>query len=148
AHCNLGRVFRPSRLHVPACDAARRLDKRPRLVGHHRTVRRRAPPETASLSRARVPEPGPPTARHVERLASPQLTRERSMDQLRDTPRVAAISHLDNCAVIGETRRWTWREVHADSLALALRLDQGAAVFNLCNSRTGFLVAWLAALRR
>jgi len=70
------------------------------------------------------------------------------MEQLRDTPLLAAISHLDHCAVIGENRQWTWREVHTDSMTLALRLEPRAAVFNLCNSRIGFLVAWLAALRR
>ncbi|MEJ6022742.1 AMP-binding protein [Ramlibacter sp. PS4R-6] len=64
------------------------------------------------------------------------------------TPLAGAARHLDRAAVVGGARPWTWREVHAASLALAARLREGATVCNLCGTRAGFLVAWLAALRR
>ena len=67
---------------------------------------------------------------------------------LTDTPLLAAAAHLDSPAVIGEGRDWTWRDVHAASLALAQRLEDASTVCNLCSSRVGFLVTWLAALRR
>lgn len=70
------------------------------------------------------------------------------MPALIDTPLMAAPAHLDRPAVIGEARNWTWREVHAQSLALAERLEPGSVVFNLCSSRLGFLIAWLALSRR
>ena len=50
--------------------------------------------------------------------------------------------------MIGARHVWTWRQVHAASIALALRLPEACAVCNLCNSRVGFLVTWLAALRK
>lgn len=70
------------------------------------------------------------------------------MLSLTDTPLLAAAAHLDSPAVIGESRDWTWRDVHAASLALAQRLGAASTVCNLCSSRVGFLVTWLAALRR
>lgn len=70
------------------------------------------------------------------------------MRSLTDTPLLAAAAHLDSPAVIGEGRDWTWRDVHAAALALAQRLDDASTVCNLCSSRVGFLVTWLAALRR
>ena len=70
------------------------------------------------------------------------------MQHLLDTPLLAAPHHLDRLAVIDGTTRWTWRQVHVASSALARQLDPGEAIFNLCNSRTGFLIVWLAALRR
>jgi acyl-coenzyme A synthetase/AMP-(fatty) acid ligase len=66
---------------------------------------------------------------------------------LNDTPLAAAPSRLDGTAVVG-TQQWSWRDVHAASIALARELRPGASVCNLCGSRAGFLVTWLAALRR
>ena len=57
-------------------------------------------------------------------------------------------SRLDHPAVVGGTRTWSWREVHAAAAELAARLDPEAAICNLCGTRVGFLVTWLAALRR
>jgi len=70
------------------------------------------------------------------------------MHRLLDTPLAAATATLDRPAVIGSGHDWTWHEVHAASLALAARLDGATTLCNLCSSRVGFLVAWLAALRR
>ena len=70
------------------------------------------------------------------------------MQRLTDLPLVAAGRQLRERAVIGGAREWTWGEVHAASIALAARLDAGATVCNLCGSRVGFVVTWLAALRR
>jgi len=50
--------------------------------------------------------------------------------------------------VIGGRHDWTWRKVHEESLELANRLDGVATMCNLCGSRVGFLVSWLAAFRR
>lgn len=60
----------------------------------------------------------------------------------------AAAECLDQIAVIKPERSWTWREVHTAALALAQRLPEGYAVCNLCSSYLGFLITWLAALRR
>lgn len=70
------------------------------------------------------------------------------MQPFTDTPLRAATAHLDRPAVLGDGRGWTWRQVHAESLVLAERLAGAGTVCNLCSSRVGFLVAWLAALRR
>lgn len=64
-----------------------------------------------------------------------------------DSP-LAGIAHLDRTAVLGGPRDWTWREVHAAAAELAQRLPPRAPVCNLCATRVGFLVTWLAALRR
>ncbi len=66
---------------------------------------------------------------------------------MNDSPLLAASSRLDDAALIGETT-WTWREVHAASIALAQQIHPEATVCNLCGSRIGFLIAWLAVLRR
>lgn len=63
------------------------------------------------------------------------------------SPLAAGSVHLDHPAVIGSVQQWTWRQVHLASLALADRLDKTSTICNLCNSRVGFLVTWLAALR-
>lgn len=65
-----------------------------------------------------------------------------------DTPLGVAADCLDRPAVVGGDRDWTWRQVHSASVALAERLEGVTTLGNLCNSRAGFLVAWLAALRR
>lgn len=70
------------------------------------------------------------------------------MQDFTDTPLLAATGQLERPAVLGEARGWTWRQVHAQSLALAERLAGAGTVCNLCSSRVGFLVTWLAALRR
>lgn len=64
------------------------------------------------------------------------------------TPLVAAAHWLDRPAVVGDDPGWTWRRVHAASIALADRLEGATLAGNLCHSRVGFLVTWLAALRR
>lgn len=69
------------------------------------------------------------------------------MPHLNDTALAAAPSHLDGIAVLGP-QQWSWRDVHAASVALSLKLRPGASVCNLCGTRAGFLVTWLAALRR
>lgn len=59
-----------------------------------------------------------------------------------------APARLAQRAVLGATHAWSWHEVHAAAAELAQRLPAGAAVCNLCGTRVGFLVTWLAALRR
>ena len=61
---------------------------------------------------------------------------------------MAGASHLDRLAVIGATQQWTWRQIHLASIALAKKFDETSTICNLCNTRVGFLVTWLAALRR
>lgn len=70
------------------------------------------------------------------------------MNRLLETPLAAAPTFLDRPAVLAPDRAWTWREVHGASIELAERLPADAAVCNLCDSRVGFLVTLLAALRR
>lgn len=70
------------------------------------------------------------------------------MYRLTDTPLAAAPASLDRSAVFAKDHIWTWREVHGAAIAFAGRLPLGATVCNLCDSRVGFLVTWLAALRR
>jgi acyl-coenzyme A synthetase/AMP-(fatty) acid ligase len=53
---------------------------------------------------------------------------------------------MQRAAIIG-AQPWTWAHVHAASLELATQLRAGSTVCNLCASRAGFLVVWLAALR-
>lgn len=71
----------------------------------------------------------------------------RSASALRAIPLCAAHPYLDRPAIIGSPT-WTWREVHVAARALAAQLDETATVFNLCDSRLGFLVVWLAVLRQ
>lgn len=70
------------------------------------------------------------------------------MKYLADTALFAAPAQLERTAIIDSARTWTWREVHAASQVLAGRLEGATTVCNLCGSRLGFLVTWLAALRR
>ncbi|MDB5947770.1 MAG: long-chain fatty acid--CoA ligase [Ramlibacter sp.] len=70
------------------------------------------------------------------------------MHRLTDTPLAAASGFLDRPAVLTQDRTWTWGEVHGAAIALAGRLPPGTTVCNLCDTRLGFLVTWLAALRR
>ena len=71
----------------------------------------------------------------------------KALDPLNESPLLAAASHLDRLAVIGIEQSWTWRQVHLAASALAEKLHQQNTVCNLCTSRVGFLVTWLAALR-
>lgn len=70
-----------------------------------------------------------------------------SMESLRGSP-LLGVSHLDSLALTGMRSQWTWRQVHLAAIALAGQLHAGETVCNLCNSRVGFLVTWLAALRQ
>jgi acyl-coenzyme A synthetase/AMP-(fatty) acid ligase len=67
---------------------------------------------------------------------------------LTDTPLAAARAFLDRPAIFAHSHAWTWREVHCAAIELAQRIPTSAVVCNLCESRLGFLVAWVAALRR
>jgi acyl-coenzyme A synthetase/AMP-(fatty) acid ligase len=69
-------------------------------------------------------------------------------ESLHASPLLGGAAHLDDLALTGTGFRWTWRQVHLAAIALANRLDEGETICNLCNSRVGFLVTWLAALRR
>ena len=64
-----------------------------------------------------------------------------------ESPLMAAADHLDHLAVIGIEQSWTWRQVHLAASALAQKFHKRDTVCNLCTSRVGFLVTWLAALR-
>lgn len=70
------------------------------------------------------------------------------MDGMRETAPLLASALLEQPAVVGGARDWSWREVHAAAAELAAQLEPGGSVCNLCDSRLGFLVTWLAALRR
>lgn len=65
-----------------------------------------------------------------------------------DTPLMVSANWLDSPAVVGGDRDWTWRQVHSASVALAERLNGVTMLGNLCNTHSGFLITWLAALRR
>lgn len=54
---------------------------------------------------------------------------------------------LGQAAILTTDRCWTWHEIHSASVRLARLIRAGTPVCNLCETRVGFLVAWLAALR-
>jgi acyl-coenzyme A synthetase/AMP-(fatty) acid ligase len=64
------------------------------------------------------------------------------------SPLCAAPSQLERVAVHDGQRAWTWREIHSCADALSQKFEHGATLCNLCHSRLGFLITWLAALRR
>jgi acyl-coenzyme A synthetase/AMP-(fatty) acid ligase len=64
------------------------------------------------------------------------------------SPLAAAARHLDRVAVVAAGRDWTWRQVHQAAMALAREFGDAGAVCNLCTSRLGFLVTFIAALRQ
>lgn len=66
---------------------------------------------------------------------------------LEDTPLAGTARYMGRAAVLGK-QRWTWGQVHSASIALAARFREGATVCNLGGARAGFLIVWLAALRR
>lgn len=70
------------------------------------------------------------------------------MQNLQETPLFASAAALDDLALIANDQDWTWRQVHGASLRLSTQLPEKGAVYNLCTTRLGFLVTWLAALRR
>ncbi len=70
-----------------------------------------------------------------------------AFDALTESPLLAAARQLDCLAVIGSEQSWTWRQIHLAAAALAQQFDKQDTVCNLCTSRVGFLVTWLAALR-
>jgi acyl-coenzyme A synthetase/AMP-(fatty) acid ligase len=70
------------------------------------------------------------------------------MDWLQESPLSCAPHWLDRAALIGPGSQWNWAGVHAEAHALAALLDPDETVFNLCESRLGFLVVWLAALQQ
>jgi len=55
---------------------------------------------------------------------------------------------LQRPAMLGGARGWTWHEVHAAAAELASRLQPNTPICNLCATRLGFLITFLAALRR
>ena len=72
------------------------------------------------------------------------------MSQLDDAARqfpLCATAHLDRPAIIGARDIWTWRDVHIAACGLAAQIAGSSTVCNLCDSRLGFLVVWLACLR-
>lgn len=69
------------------------------------------------------------------------------MQRLLDSPLAAAERFLDEAAVVDRASVWTWRQIHEASIGLSMRLGNASVLCNLCDSRVGFLVAWLAALR-
>ncbi len=71
------------------------------------------------------------------------------MSPLPGAPLVGAAAHLDRTAVVGsDGRNWSWRQIHSAAAGVAARMDQGSTICNLCDSRAGFLITWLAAMRR
>ena len=90
-------------------------------------------------SGAMSPPPGASTATSEALRVAPEFEH---------SPLLAAREWLDQVAIVGLERSWTWRQVHRASIELAERLRHASAVCNLCNSRLNFLVTWLAALRR
>lgn len=67
---------------------------------------------------------------------------------LRGTPLAGAPSWLDITAIAASSADISWRDIHSASMVLAARLDGAGAVCNLAESRAGFLIASIAALRR
>ena len=67
------------------------------------------------------------------------------------TQAMPLLSHeqwLDRAAVIAKDHTWTWREIHAASLALSDRLIDSQVICNLCTSHLACLIVWLASARR
>ena len=60
---------------------------------------------------------------------------------------MAAARHLERPAIVQASHHVSWAQVHAMSIDSARRLPGTGVVVNLCRSRLGFLVTWLAALR-
>jgi acyl-coenzyme A synthetase/AMP-(fatty) acid ligase len=86
----------------------------------------------------------------VARLAQDEMTTLTpiAMASLQASPLLGGFAHLDRLALIGTDQRWSWRQVHLAASELAKRLDKSETICNLCGTRAGFLVTWLAAMRR
>ena len=69
-----------------------------------------------------------------------------SLERL-DGPLVGDAAWLDKPAILRADGVWDWKRVHSAAMALSAEIDQHETTFNLCDSRSGFLVTWLAALR-
>jgi acyl-coenzyme A synthetase/AMP-(fatty) acid ligase len=70
------------------------------------------------------------------------------MHGLHETALLAGPSILDQRAISGGAHDWNWRQIHTAAAQLAATLDAGGTVCNLCHTRAGFLVTWLACARR
>ena len=64
------------------------------------------------------------------------------------TALAASPAWLDRAAVRGASHDRTWRDIHSAARALAEDIDGSAAIANFCDSRAGFFIVLLAALRR
>ena len=62
-------------------------------------------------------------------------------------PLVAGAAWLDKPAIVRADGVWDWKRVHRAAMALSAEIEPRETTFNLCDSRAGFLVTWLAALR-
>lgn len=71
----------------------------------------------------------------------------RALKSLSESPLLAGASHLDRLAVMGSDQSWTWRQIHLAAATFGLQFHEQDTVCNLCTSRVGFLVTWLATLR-
>jgi acyl-coenzyme A synthetase/AMP-(fatty) acid ligase len=60
---------------------------------------------------------------------------------------VGGAAWLDKPAIIRADGVWDWNRVHRAAMSLSAEIDPLETTFNLCDSRSGFLVTWLAALR-
>ena len=133
------------------CEHRFRARERWRGGGVHALLCRRVLGSSAPFFPVRVfPRHGAAGARHCAGLASFEIGIAGTagvMQQLFDSPLAAAPAHLDRPAVVDSRRSWTWREVHEASIELSRRLIDATAVCNLCTSRLGFLITFLAALR-
>lgn len=69
------------------------------------------------------------------------------MDSFEGSPLLAAPASLQRPAIVEARRTWTWGDLHAQARVLADRFACGTAVCNLCDSRLGFMVTTIAALR-
>lgn len=63
------------------------------------------------------------------------------------TPLAASPAWLDRIAVRDSSRDWTWRELHSAACTLADGIEGTATIGNFCDSRAGFFITMLAALR-
>ena len=74
-----------------------------------------------------------------------------STNRWEDTQGLPLFAHfqwLDRPAVVAKDHTWTWRDIHAASLALSQTLAAGQIICNLCTSHLACLIVWLASMRR
>jgi acyl-coenzyme A synthetase/AMP-(fatty) acid ligase len=120
------------------------------LDWHYRIVRRGASATSEVLFRTKISRFIAASPGYMACLAQEGMTRPMPipMELLQASPLLGGFAHLDRLALIGADQRWTWRQVHLAASELARRLDKSETICNLCGSRVGFLVTWLAAMRR